>query len=239
MNLNNNRKRSRSISNDYIYEYNNKKDEISDSEDDKDEHRKKHQKKKHQNGSSEGLDGVYCKDNRIYFRASVTGDSVDKLIKLINEKNDSFKELEKNKLIELCQPKPLYLFITSFGGSLFACFRAIDCIKNSRIPIYTVVDGHAASAGTLMSVVGQKRYMTEHSYMLIHQLSSGTCGKFGEIKDDYENCETIMEDIYRIYEQNTNMSREELEEYLSHDLWWKVDKCMKTGLIDEVYKNNH
>ena len=49
----------------------------------------------------------------------------------------------------------------------------------------------------------------------------------------------MMEDIFKIYEENTNMTREQLKEYLSHDLWWKVNKCIETGLIDEIYTNDH
>ena len=34
------------------------------------------------------------------------------------------------------------------------------------------------------------------------------------------------------------MTESELKEYLSHDLWWKVDKCMQVGLVDEVYDHD-
>jgi ATP-dependent protease ClpP protease subunit len=173
------------------------------------------------------------KNNHIYFRSSVSNQSVDKLVDLIHEKNEEFRELKRSEpLVQHMEPKPLYLFITSFGGSLFACFRAIDAIKRSEIPIYTVVDGHAASAATLMSVVGKKRFMTPNSYMLIHQLSSGLGGKYWEIKDEYKNLTLLMENIYKIYTDHTPMTKEELEEVLSHDSWWGIDTCKEKGLID-------
>jgi ATP-dependent Clp protease protease subunit len=178
---------------------------------------------------------VYCRENRIYFRCSVTNSSVDKLVTTIDDKNKKFREMKRNSMVKSVEPQPLYLHITSYGGDLIACFRAIDAIIRSEIPIYTVIDGHAASAGTLMSVVGKKRYMTPHSYMLIHQLSSGASGKFWEIKDEFKNCEQWMEDIYNIYLQNTKMSLDELKEQLSHDSWWSVEKCLEKGLVDKVY----
>ena len=182
---------------------------------------------------------VSCKDNTIFFKAAVSESTVEKLIKIIDAKIRKYKKLASNKMLETCTPKPLYLHITSYGGDLLACFRAIDAIKRSQIPIYTVIDGYAASAATLMSIVGKKRYMTPNSYMLIHQLSSGSMGKFWEIKDDFENCETWMNDIYNLYLENTNMSREDLENHLSHDLWWKVDQCKSVGLVDEVYTHDN
>lgn len=178
---------------------------------------------------------VYAKENRIYFRCNVSNSSVDKLVGLIDDKNKKLQDLRRNSMIQNVEPKPLYLHITSYGGDLLACFRAIDAIKRSEIPIYTVVDGHAASAGTLMSVVGKKRFMTPNSYMLIHQLSAGTRGKFWEIKDDFKNFEQWMDTIYNVYLNSTKMSLDELKENLSHDSWWTVEQCVEKGLVDEVY----
>jgi ATP-dependent protease ClpP protease subunit len=183
-------------------------------------------------------DDVSCKDNKIYFKCKVTEDTVEKLIKVIESKNAKFKKVAAHKMIKSAEPKPLYLHITSYGGDLLACFRAIDAIKRSEIPIFTIVDGYAASAGTLMSVVGVKRYMTPSSYLLIHQLSSGANGKYWEIKDDNENCDTWMNDIYNIYAEHTNMTIDQLKEFLKHDLWFKSDKCLELGLIDELYTSD-
>lgn len=174
-------------------------------------------------------------DNRIYFRGNVTEEKIEKLIEIINKKNKKIADYKKDLLVQDVIPKPIYLHITSYGGDLLAAFRAIDAIQRSKIPIYTVVDGHAASAATLMSIVGKRRYMTPNSYMLIHQLSSGVIGKFWELKDDFENCETLMNDIYNLYVKYSKMNLEELKKYLSHDKWWKVDIALERGLIDEIY----
>lgn len=196
-------------------------------------------------GESDGEDDFYfdndvsCKDNRIFFKTAVTENSVEKLIKILESKVRKYKRVSKHKMIKCSEPTPLYLHITSYGGSLLAGFRAVDAIKRSEIPIYTVIDGYAASAATLMSIVGAKRYMTPNSYMLIHQLSSGAVGKYWEIKDDFENCETWMNDIFDIYIENSALTKEDLDECLSHDLWWKSDKCIETGLVDELYTQDH
>jgi ATP-dependent protease ClpP protease subunit len=184
------------------------------------------------------LEDVRADGNHIYFQSRVCDSSISKLINIINSKNTEYQKIIKNDILETATPKPLWLHITSYGGSLFACFMAIDSITNSIIPIYTVVDGYAASAGTLMSVVGKKRYMTSSSYMLIHQLSSGMGGNFWQIKDEYINLEMMMEDIYNTYLKHTKMTREELIACLSHDSWWKLDKCLESGLVDEVYVGN-
>lgn len=179
---------------------------------------------------------VSSNDNKIYFKSKITENSIDKLIKIIESKNKKFEKITKNRMIKNAEPKPLYLHITSYGGDLFASFRGVDAIKRSAIPIYTVIDGYAASGATLLSVVGVKRFMTPNSYMLIHQLSAGSFGKYWELKDDFDNFETLMDDIYNIYLRHTKLNIDELKECLSHDLWFKCDLSIQYGLVDKVYE---
>ncbi len=192
------------------------------------------------NKKKEENKNVYAEDNHIYFRTDVNSESIDELIKLIREQNRELVELKKHPTIKSIEARPIYLHITSYGGCLYSGFRAVDAIKRSKIPIYTVVDGPSASAGALMSVVGEKRFMTPSSWMLIHQLSTGNGGgTFGEIKDEFENCELMMEHIYKILQEHTGMTKRELVEQLSHDSWWGIDKCMEVGLIDAVYAGDY
>ena len=129
---------------------------------------------------------------------------------------------------------PIRLHINSFGGSVFAAFSSVDYIINCKVPVYTIVDGCAASAATLMSVVGDHRAMRKHSFMLIHQLSSGMWGKFEDMKDDLENSKLLMNKIRNIYEEHTKIPKNKLNEILKHDLWWDADTCLEYGLIDEI-----
>lgn len=180
---------------------------------------------------------VYMVDNHLYFRTDVSKESIDKLNKEIiayNRNYDVLKEMHKGYEIK---PKPIYLHITSDGGDLFAGFYAVDIIQSSPIPIYTVIEGSAVSAASLMACVGVKRYMTKNSYMLIHQLSSGIEGQYHQIKDNFENDTELMDNIYKIYMDNSNkkLNKTKLKEILSHDKYWNFETCLKYGLTDELY----
>ena len=182
---------------------------------------------------------VYMIDNHLYFKTEVTRDSIEKLNKeliIYNRKYDMLKEIHKGYEIT---PKPIYLHITSDGGDLFAGFHAVDIIKNSRIPIYTVVEGAAISAASLMACVGKKRFMTANSYMLIHELSTGVEGKYHAIKDNFENDTILMDNIVKIYIEHSNkrLTKNKLEQILDHDKFWNYDMCLKHGLVDEIYVN--
>lgn len=178
---------------------------------------------------------VTRKKNHIYYYARVSKKSVYELNDHIVKINDDFNSLQKAHPEVKMTHEPIYLHINSYGGSVFAAFAAIDFIKQSKIPVHTIVEGATASAGTIMSVVGKKRYMRPTASMLIHQLSSWCGGKMAEIDDEYQNLEQMMEMIYGIYIENTNMNKRELKEHLSHDLWWKYDKCLEKGMVDELW----
>ena len=68
------------------------------------------------------------------------------------------------------EPKPITLYITSNGGYVYQVFSTIDTIRGMKIPVNTVCKGFVASAGTLLSLAGKKRLITESSYMLIHEI---------------------------------------------------------------------
>ena len=53
------------------------------------------------------------------------------------------------------------------------------------IHVISIVEGCAASAATIISMVRHKRYATPNAFMSIHHLSSGACGKYKETKYDF------------------------------------------------------
>jgi ATP-dependent Clp endopeptidase proteolytic subunit ClpP len=170
--------------------------------------------------------------NHVYYYSEVNRDSIFKLNMLI-------KEAEEENLIASIKyglpPIPIYLHINSFGGSVYAAFAAIDVIQACRVPVHTICEGAIASAGTLISVVGVKRYMRPSAYLLIHQLSSSFWGKMAEIEDEFVNLKALMKKIKSIYRKHCNIPKKELSEILKHDLWWDYEKCLEMGLVDGLW----
>ena len=174
---------------------------------------------------------VEVTNNRIYFYSGVNRRKILRLNKGIYSLNMSM--LAKSVPLEY-DPPPIKLHINSYGGSVFAGLAAIDYIKNSKIPVHSYIDGCAASAATLMSVVAERRFIHRNSCMLVHQLSGMMWGKFQEMQDDMQNSEMLMEKIKAIYREHTKIPKRELDKILKHDLWWEAEKCLEYGLVDEI-----
>lgn len=182
-------------------------------------------------------DDVYLEENHLYFKADVDSHSINKLCTLIRKYCKQINDLQTHNKIAKVEPKPLYIHLSTYGGDLHQGFLGYDYIKGCKIPIYTVVEGFNASAGTIMSMGGKKRFMTPSSVMLIHQLSTGYSGKFNELEEDFENSKEDMERIRNLYlrECRGKMTKKQITEELKHDRWWDADKCIKKGLCDELY----
>ena len=111
----------------------------------------------------------------VHFSGSINQDSmmtlIDKLLELENKiikkcrllkrkYKDEYDDEEDSTITFRVEPNPIKLYITSGGGSVYQVLSAIDTIKNMRVTVNTYVKGFAASAATLLSLSGKKRFIT-------------------------------------------------------------------------------
>lgn len=197
--------------------------------------------------------------NSIYFNSGINPRSMATLIekllsmeqkilhkqKSLKRKFDEIKKTDKDTqiyenyddMLEIkVEPKPINLYITSNGGLVYQVFGAIDTIRGMKVPVHTICKGFVASAGTLLSLAGKKRYITESSYMLIHELRAGHWGKFTHLSESLDNSKQLMEHIKNWYLTRTKMTSEELDEQLKKDVSWNAQMCLDKGLVDEIIK---
>lgn len=175
---------------------------------------------------------IYSNFNHIYFNDDITTDSAFELNKELRTVEIKIKTLSATLGINT---EPIYLHLTTDGGLIYSALSIIDCIKSLSLPVYTVIDGFVASAGTLISLAGEKRFMNKNAYMLIHELRSGMWGKMTELNEEYANLKKLMKHITKIYIKNTNIDKNDIEEILKKDAIWNFKKCVKNGLVDEIY----
>ena len=176
--------------------------------------------------------------NEYYLYNDISMKSIQGLLKFIKNAEKRWKLflLETSEIIEKAEPKPLKIFINSNGGDVFAAIPIIDAIKNCSIPIYTYIEGMAASAASLISMVGHKRFITKNSFMLIHELRSGIEGTYSDIMDEKETCDKLMNVIKKIYLERSagKLDSDVLEKILKRDIILTADESLTYGLVDDI-----
>jgi len=182
--------------------------------------------------NSIGSGTVRVIENTVFFYTDVTEQSALDLNTALFELDSKLKIASNFIGVDI---KPhIKLRINSYGGSLFAGLAILDQIRGLYSDVYTYVDGAAASAATIISVAGTKRFIGKNSLMLIHQLSTGNYGKYSELEDDMENNKRLMKAIKDIYKQYTKVPMKNIDEILKHDLWFDSSKCLEYGLVDTI-----
>ena len=131
---------------------------------------------------------VYSQCNHVYFNDDITYESIFSLNKELRLVETRLKTMAAALGMQV---QPIYLHVTTHGGGIHAAFSAVDCIQQLSLPVHTVADGFVASAGTLLTLAGEKRYITRNAYMLIHELRSGVWGKMTSIDEEYLNLKKV------------------------------------------------
>lgn len=189
-------------------------------------------------GAGEDSNSKNISPNEYYLYSAISVDAVMGLLKFIKNAEKRWQDFlfSNSHIIENAQPKPLKIYINSEGGELFAAIPLIDAITNCKIPIYTYIEGIAASAASLISMAGHKRFITKNSFMLIHEVRSGIEGTYSNIADEKENCEKLMKIIYDFYKNKTNdnFSSETLQAILKRDIILNSQECLNYGLVDSI-----
>lgn len=172
-------------------------------------------------------------DNSLNFYADVSSVTCSELNRILREL-DVRMQHTKISLNDTDYDPTIHLRINSYGGEIFAGLATVDVIRSLKTKVYTYVEGSAASAATLISICGKKRFIGKNSFMLIHQLSSVCAGTFERLEDEQSNNRRIMGLIKALYKEYTKIPMKELDNILKHDLWLDANTCLKYGIVDQI-----
>ena len=112
--------------------------------------------------------------------------------------------------------------------------RPSGCIDSLSSPVWTYVDGYAASAATLLSVYGEKRFMSKRSFLLIHQLSGSLFGTHSQMMFQAEQNSRLTEIGKEVYRRKTLLSDQQIETLFRTDQWLPSQTCLRYGIVDGI-----
>jgi ATP-dependent Clp protease, protease subunit len=100
--------------------------------------------------------------------------------------------------------------IDSYGGEVYSLLAMISAIKNSSLPVATVVEGKAMSCGVVLFSCGQKgmRYIAEESTLMIHDVSDWVHGKNAEIQASAKESKRLNKLLYEILSDNCGKKKD-------------------------------
>ena len=168
--------------------------------------------------------------NDIYFTGDLNDESCFKLSEAILENNNKAMTNDKAE-------NHINLYIQSKGGALLPTLAVVDQIINSPIPVHTYIRGYTASAATLLSVVGSKRFIYKHSLLMIHGLkfsNENIVSDLNELNDMNYNTNLMLSIIKDIYLGNTKLNETDLEKMFLCDRWMSSQDALMYNIVDEI-----
>ena len=96
------------------------------------------------------------------------------------------------------------------------------------------------SAATVMSVGATgKRYITPHSSMMFHEISTFSIGKISDEKQKLNWIENLQNKIKQIYISHSNIKDiKKWEKIMARDSFFTAEESLENGFVDEIIKNN-
>jgi len=135
--------------------------------------------------------------------------------------------------------RTITLMIDSPGGVCTEGNRIVDAIiraQDAGITVQTVVNGMAASMGSVILAAGTKghRKAWPGSKIMLHQISGGLQGNYNEMAISLQESHHINEYLKSFFRIKTNMNEEQLAECFTADTWLCGEEALDKGLIDKV-----
>ena len=178
------------------------------------------------NNMKEACD-VFKKNRIIYFKGEVnelkTSETVKSLIQY---------DLEKPN-------KDILMIIDSYGGYVDSFVAIHDTMKMIKSNVATLCLGKAMSAAFMLLITGQKgkRFITENSRIMVHELSTFCGGKYSELENDLKEAERMQKFLENLILKYTSVSKDKLKKLLMKDAYITAEKALEYGMVDHIVEN--
>lgn len=178
---------------------------------------------------------VFSIGSDVYFFDYIDEETFAILIREMNAAKDYLIKSQAPTILELGSlSDTVTLHINCPGGNVIESLAIYDFIQNFPLPVVGIVEGAAASGGSILLCACSYRLMTEHSMILCHELSGGAIGKYSSLVDSHMTNEIFMKHIKNIYKKDTKIPEKELDNLLRHDIYWDADESLKYGLVNGI-----
>lgn len=136
---------------------------------------------------------------------------------------------------------PMNLTVNSPGGGLIDGMHLFDQIASYSLrgggthKVTITVRGYAASMGGILLQAADVRLIGRESYLMVHEISAGTVGSIGSIKDDVKWYEKACQRIENIFVERSGgkIGLEEFQRRWSrHDWWVDSAEAVELGFVD-------
>ena len=179
--------------------------------------------------AEERIDIALLENSVFFLSGEIEEENVEKCIKWI-----AYEDLSPK------QDKILTLYVNSTGGDLYQAFALIDVMRSSSHKIRTIGIGSVMSAAFLIVAAGTRgeRYVAHYTSCMCHQFSSGTDGKYHDLKAEMKETELLNTKMVDILAAATKQPPTYVKKRLlpPTDVYMTAQEMVEHGAADYILK---
>jgi ATP-dependent Clp protease protease subunit len=137
--------------------------------------------------------------------------------------------------------EPIIVYIDSFGGDADALLMMIETINEVPNLIITACMGKAMSAGAILLAMGDVRFCSKNSRIMVHEITSGTqIGRIYNVVNDAQEGLRLNKHIYELFAKKCGFKKgyEEFRKLMklldADDLYLTPENALKLGIVDQI-----
>jgi ATP-dependent Clp endopeptidase proteolytic subunit ClpP len=134
---------------------------------------------------------------------------------------------------------PWHIVFNSPGGDVVPGLALFDFLVEQahRHHVTTIALGYAASMGGILLQAGTTRLIGRESWVLIHEVSAGMMGSYGDLEDRMKWLTKVQDRILDIFTERSNgkKTKDEFENaWKRKDFWLDSEAAVEWGVVDGV-----
>ena len=130
------------------------------------------------------------------------------------------------------------VWINSPSGDCVAAAQIHNMLMDYKGNVTVKIDGIAASAASVIAMVGTKVLVSPVSMLMIHNPMTAAFGNSDEMQRAIEMLGSVKDSIINAYEIKTGLSRAKLSHLMDAETWMDANKAVELGFADEIMQRN-
>ncbi|MCT4640391.1 MAG: Clp protease ClpP [Bacteroidales bacterium] len=131
--------------------------------------------------------------------------------------------------------KKITIRLHCYGGEVFEGNVIYNTILNSSAEVTIIIDGVAASMGSIIMLAGVRLRMAENAYIMIHNPSGGVYGNAASHLSAAKLLRSMEKNFIKKYCAKTGQSEEQVAKYFDgNDHWIDAQEAKELGLVNAV-----
>jgi ATP-dependent protease ClpP protease subunit len=128
----------------------------------------------------------------------------------------------------------IHVHVNSPGGIVFDAVAMYEALRTHPARKVVHVDGLAASAASMLAMVGDEIEIARGARMMVHDAQGGAWGSPADLRAAAELVDSVSEDLAAIYADRAGGTARAWRKAMNVTTWYSAEEAVAAGLADRV-----